>query len=459
MDSCGIKNAGEFQKNLVSQSIKNGTRRSQSSNSESIQTMRSFSSFCTIYWLYHFDHTQAFAINSVRATTNRLSSTAILAPRQSFSILSTLTGKDFSENPQQTSAWIKRRWSDFLYGADFVNSRYLTLFWEYNFRRTIIPWVLPFLIVLVGTQMLSPSIGSTTFGILKNVCTVVFLLAGTLGGILQLPFDAVRWTISLTPALVVPILDYLPSKFAIQMVKVLLDLHSAMNYLAQTSFLTGLAVLLWRPMVEEIQYRYLLGKFLGNGRNHQQPKVNGESKSMVHFIAVDGSSVLDPQFQNASDSPSSVTDRPTPQSPRLLFSSFAFAFTRLGWLCAVPTTMDYVYPFLQTATSSYSWTVAFMQSTIAHFSSWGLSELSPLLQRSLLLLAIQQTVSTFFVTWYVFVPLYLERGILASMGAHMAWTLGKMTWLLRLVWMAIQRIPFNENVVPVAKNTLLNRKR
>jgi hypothetical protein len=252
----------------------------------------------------------------------------------------------------------------------------------------------------------------------------------------------------LAPALVVPILDHLPSKVAIQVVKILLDVHSGMNYLAQTTALTGATVLLWRPIVEEIQYRYLLGNVLGQGRTGQNTLVNEEPDHLVHFIPVDGSDALvdcePPESPLVSNSTLPMLElsiaKGTVASRRLLLSSIAFALTRLGWLCSSPTTVDLANPFLQTAKSPYSWTVAFMQSVMAHFSSRALSEISPLIQRLLLVLAIQQTMSTFLVTWYVFVPLYLERGILASIGAHIAWTIGKATWPIRLLWRLITRI-------------------
>jgi len=315
--------------------------------------------------------------------------------------------------------------------------------------------------------MISPNIGSITFEYLKNICKVAFLLAGTIGGLLQLPFDAARWTVSLAPALVVPVLDYLPSRFSIQLVKLLLDLHTILNYLAQSILLTGVSVLLWRPMVEEIQYRYLLGNFLGKGKRKINKNIDGESEHMVHFIAVDGSDFAEPQITKVSDGAisqkeqSSLSSSPNQLSRRLLFSSIAYSLTRLGWLCAVPTTVDFAYPFLQTATSPYSWTVAFIQSAVAHFSSRMLVELSPFLQRSLLLLAVQQTVSTFLITWHVFVPLYLERGILASIGAHIAWTLGKMTWPIRLLWRAMNQLSIQENfpVLPASFRTFLKRNR
>ena len=389
------------------------------------------------------------------------------------SILWTVTGEDDSkkEDPLQhdrdtSTTYMKKTISDFSYGVNYVHCRYLELFWEYNFGRPFLPWILPLLVVLIGSQAASADIGSLTFDVLKYACTSVFLVSGVLGGMLQLPFDALRWVLSLTPALVVPLLSHLPTHVAIQLVQVLLDLHSSLNVVGQMTFSTGIAVVLWRPLLEEIQYRYLLGTLLGKGRpklsQHsigKKPQKGDEAVTMVRHLRVDGTYEDLPQQQqqqqqtelqtfdddcsnNNVDSTTTSSSSPlrTSSSRRLFLSTVAFAATRLGWLCASPGSIDLSYPFIQAATSPYAWTVAFVQSATAHFSSLVLSELSPFLQRSLLLLAVQQTVSTFLVTWHVFVPLYEERGIAASLGAHIAWTFGMMTWPLRLVGKVLPRI-------------------
>lgn len=370
---------------------------------------------------------------------------------------------DDNKSPESHS-YLQGKWSDFIYGADYVHSRYLQLFWEYNFQRTIVPWVLPFSLLLAGTQFISPNAGSMTFDVLKYICTGIFLAASALGGLLSLPFDALRWTITLTPAIVIPMFDYLPSNAAMQVVSILLDMHSSLNFLAQTTLVTGIAAVFWRPMIEEIQYRYLLSKLVGKGKNSNlQPKINdnSESASLVRFIPVNASSKNE-KIQN-KPSAATTTKRQSvskSKSRRQFFCSLAFACTRLGWLCAHPETVDPSLPFLQTAISPYSWTVAFLQSVLATFSSRVASELSPLVQRSLLLLAIQQTVSTFFVTWHVFIPLYEERGIAASIGAHIAWTFGKMTWPIRLLWRAMTKVSDAKNIeLSSSLETFLNRKR
>jgi hypothetical protein len=362
--------------------------------------------------------------------------------------LTVQTGEGDSSDRQHGDSYMKKTVSDFWYGANYVHYRYLELFWEYNFVRPFLPWMLPLVVVLTGSHAVSADIGSITFDLLRYACTTVFLVSGVLGGILQLPFDALRWVLSLTPALVVPLLSHLPTHLAIQLVQVLLDLHSSLNFVGQMTVSTGVAVLLWRPLLEEIQYRYLLGIFLGKGPRktlHSKGNQNwDDSSTMVRHLRVDGTydDMPHTETQTYDDANADSVSSPlrTSSSRRLFLSTVAFAATRLGWLCASPGSIDLSYPFIQAATSPYAWTVAFVQSATAHFSSLVLSELSPFLQRSLLLLAVQQTLSTFFVTWHVFVPLYEERGIAASLGAHIAWTFGMMTWPMRLIRKAMSRI-------------------
>jgi hypothetical protein len=119
------------------------------------------------------------------------------------------------------------------------------------------------------------------------------------------------------------------------------------------------------------------------------------------------------------------TEQEQKLSQRFLLSSFLFAATRLGWSCARPD--DVLTP------SPYAWTVGFCQSVLAHvFSSRALSELRPLLQRALIFLALHQAISTYFISIKIYVPFYKERGLCASIGAHLAWTIGKLTLPFRL---------------------------
>ena len=90
-------------------------------------------------------------------------------------------GYNGEDHCSKRQPYFRGKWSDFLFGANYVHSRYLELFWEYNFQRTIVPWVIPLVILLAGTQAISPSVGLMTFDFLKYTCTAVFLAASALG--------------------------------------------------------------------------------------------------------------------------------------------------------------------------------------------------------------------------------------------------------------------------------------
>jgi len=363
--------------------------------------------------------------------------------RQQWELLeSAMDGMEYPENKKSSNSYLGRKWADLKYGARYVDSQYLELFWKYNFQQVLVPWLIPLVILLVVSQVLSSDIGSITFDLLKYGLTIVFLLASALGSVLQLPFDIMRWLISLTPAIVVPILDLLPGRIAIKMVEYLLELHSSLNYVSQTFLLSVVSAVLWRPMIEEVQYRYLLGSFLGKRRRKTTRPVEevpqeSDDTHLVKFISIEGAEGSDaettPRVGKSKSSKQDLEPLSGSSSRRLFLSSIIFAMTRLGWLCASAGTVDFSYRYAQAAISPYSWTTAFVQSTLAHLSSQVSSELSPFFQRSLLLLAVQQTVSTFLMTWNVFVPLYETRGIAASIGAHMAWTFGKITLPVRLL--------------------------
>ena len=421
--------------------------------------------FCLAIWFGGvLDSTGVGAFSTIRPAIHvrpHPSAVRPLKPSCTSIVRSIATGEGYSEEQKKQRSYFRRTWTDFSYGADFVHSQYLSLFWKYNFQRPF-PLLLPFAMLLVGSQVAALDIGTMVFDFFKHICTAIFVVASTLGGFLQLPFDAIGLVITLVLALVIPMFDYLPAKIALALVKILLALHSALNVLMQWTFLPSIAVVFWRPMIEEIQYRYLLANLLGVGRRNTNIQVSGDFKSptMVKMITSDVRSGGDKTFEGASTKTSNggKMDKKQSGSRRLLFSSIAFASTRLGWFCSHPETVALPYSFLQTAASPYIWTVAFVQSAIAHFSSHVHSELSPFLQRGLMVLAIQQVIATFFVTWNVFLPLYQERGIAASIGAHMAWTFGKMTWPIRLLLRLIPKMSA-QIVIPAPVKSFLGRKR
>jgi hypothetical protein len=343
-------------------------------------------------------------------------------------------------------------WNDFLYGAEYVHSQYLHLFWEFYGRRSLM-LVLPAFLVLVGIEFLVPSIGTNVFAALEQGLRALFLVSSFVGGILQLPLDVFRWVCDATPpAFIIPMLDFLPSGMALRLVRVVLFLQHELKLLGQSALFTSVAVLIWRPMIEEIQYRYLLNRIIGRGRRKiPQKKLNENgdsnhhaSSSKVEFIPVDVHADAEaantpPVVTEVNGSSESESELVLPDavglSRSLLLSSFFFATTRLAWLCARPNDAALLpFSFLQSATSPYVWSVGFLQSAMSVFSSRALSELAPLLQKGFMLLAVHQSVSTFFVALHLFSPLYQQRGLAASVGAHVAWTVGKMTIPIRLLW-------------------------
>ena len=166
--------------------------------------------------------------------------------------------------------------------------------------------------------------------------------------------------------------------------------------------------------MEEFQFRFLMNKVIGEERLGKSSILaikkagNGEPPSLVKL----SQNSDDVKYQSENQNFTSL-------SRSYLLSSFLFAVTRLGWLGARPD--DVTHP------SPYSWTVGFIQSIMAHFSSYALSDLRPRLQMALTIFALHQFISTLLVCLCVFIPFYERGGLAASMGAHLAWTIGKIS--------------------------------
>ena len=126
-----------------------------------------------------------------------------------------------------------------------------------------------------------------------------------------------------------------------------------------------------------------------------------------------------PTLVKVSSEQSTTSNERLLLSRSYLVSTFLFAATRLGWLCAHPDDV--------TRPTPYSWTVGFMQSILALFSTNVLSDLRPRFQMCLTIFALHQCISTYLVGLHIFVPFYKTGGLPASIGAHLAWTLGKIT--------------------------------
>eukprot|EP00429_Kryptoperidinium_foliaceum_P035182 CAMPEP_0176172894 /NCGR_PEP_ID=MMETSP0120_2-20121206/88583_1 /TAXON_ID=160619 /ORGANISM="Kryptoperidinium foliaceum, Strain CCMP 1326" /LENGTH=89 /DNA_ID=CAMNT_0017510899 /DNA_START=221 /DNA_END=487 /DNA_ORIENTATION=- len=89
-----------------------------------------------------------------------------------------MDGMEYPENKKSSNSYLGRKWADLKYGARYVDSQYLELFWKYNFQQVLVPWLIPLVILLVS------DIGSITFDLLKYGLTIVFLLASALGSVL-----------------------------------------------------------------------------------------------------------------------------------------------------------------------------------------------------------------------------------------------------------------------------------
>jgi hypothetical protein len=273
-------------------------------------------------------------------------------------------------------------------------------------------------------------------------------LSSGVASVLQLPLEALRWTFASFPALMIGLLEHLPNVLAVPMVQAVLlgrDTFSWISVMASNnqvaSFLTSVtAVLVWRPAVEELEYRSILNKFFFAPRFFQTKFKKRQSSSLdvpvVEFIPMDNSTYMPSSFTKKDGDemdkrPSAPQNRSillplANESNRILVGSILFATTRLGWLSWDPVTGDHASP--------YSWTIGFVQSIMAHFSSQMLPQVRPRLQIWVLLLAIYQTVGTFLMAQNIFANLYRERGLVASVGAHVTWTISKGTIPIRLLW-------------------------
>lgn len=376
--------------------------------------------------------------------------------------------------------------SDFLYGANYVHSQYLSILWKYSF-------VWSFAVTIpIGIALLC--IGGTNtvlYDCLFRGLSSVLSISSAAARLLQLPLEIVQ-KIALNiwiflPEMLTPVINTFPNVVAVPLVQILLSIRDATatvitlgrgnNIIAFISSMV--AILIWRPAVEEWQYRSILDKLLfaapcwllnsvtrrkrltatANDNNNSDvdndnndddnlqsssPSPSSSSVSMVEFIP--SSSDHFTIIGNKNNSSSSVDVDGTMdddevynpllpnKSTRILLGSLLFATTRLGWLSSDPADS------IALSSSPYGFTIGFIQSVLGHFSSQGLSDIRPGLRILILLLAIHQTVSTFFVAQHVFAGIYRRRGLYASIGAHVSWTIGKGTIFFRLLWRLWNRL-------------------
>eukprot|EP00980_Cylindrotheca_fusiformis_P006639 scaffold1390_cov138-Cylindrotheca_fusiformis.AAC.42 len=316
--------------------------------------------------------------------------------------------------------------NDFSAGFQHIHSNYLEIFWTYSFSKAM-KYLLPLCFLLVSCHYLSPDLGFFLSQSLDQTIETTFWITSWVGRILLLPLDAFGAAIKALPAIIVPMLDYMPPSVVVSLVSPVLFIYNMIHSLQSWFLLSTLAISVWRPILEEIQYRLFVTKIVGEERL-------GRSFGMAKSSMVEPM-VLTLETINTTDTTDSNSTSMDSLSRSSLLSSFLFASTRLGWLCTSP---DNVTP------SPYAWTVGFSQSIFRLFSINGMSEIRPILQAGLTFLAMHQAVTTFLLSINIYAPFYKERGIFASIGAHIAWTTGIITIPFRLMRRLYIRVRFKK---------------
>ena len=379
--------------------------------------------------------------------------------------------------------------SDFLYGANYVHSQYLSILWRYSILRSFAV-TLPIGIVLWWVNQAN---GLVLYDSLFRVLRSFLTISSVAARLLQLPLEFAQslvlsiWNVS--PEAMVAAIDFLPNAAAIPVVQLLLSVRAAVTSVVEAccsnnviTFLSSMAaILVWRPAIEEWQYRSVLDKVLFGapswilargqelspstiamiqritsigsnltGRRSTIGITNNETLSLSEpstFSSVqtvgnlslsnqsvevkdnNGNSTSTADGQTNGEEESAYTPFLPDESTRILLGSLLFATTRLGWLSSDP------FDTVALSNSPYGFTIGFLQSIGSLVSSGGgVPEVRQSLRIFILLLAIHQTVSSFLVAQHVFAGIYRQRGLAASVGAHVSWTVGKGTIPFRLVW-------------------------
>ena len=379
--------------------------------------------------------------------------------------------------------------SDFLYGANYVHSQYLSILWRYSILRSFAV-TLPIGIVL---WWMNQANGLVLYDSLFRVLRSFLTISSAAARLLQLPLEFAQslvlsiWNVS--PEAIVAAIDFLPNAAAIPVVQLLLSVRAAVTSTVEAccgnnaiTFLSSMAaILVWRPAVEEWQYRSVLDKVLFGaprwilargqelspstiamiqritsvgsnltGRRSTTAMTNNETLSLSEpsassSVQTIGNLSLSNQLieveDNNGNSTGTADGQPNEEeesayapflpdeSTRILLGSLLFATTRLGWLSSDP------FDTVALSNSPYGFTIGFLQSIGSLVSSGGgVPEVRQSLRIFILLLAIHQTVSSFLVAQHVFAGIYRQRGLAASVGAHVSWTVGKGTIPFRLVW-------------------------
>ncbi len=375
--------------------------------------------------------------SSIRSNTRQKQNHLVLG--------SSKTGNDSEatiHDPPLTNATWKSRlglrmndaFADFAYGANYVNSQYLSILWKYSIVKTV-KWTVPIAIALWMNHGLYDSF----MGMLRSVLA----LSSAAATLLQLPVDFCKFLLlsvwNIPPEAISAAIMILPGTVAIPLVQVLLMVrtffHAVVDACCRNTWLISmLAVLVWRPAIEEWQYRSVLDKLLFGFPRWLLAKGQAVSPTTMDKLKSIKESVIARTSRNTTAVPESEPDEDDfapflpDESTRILLGSFLFATTRLGWLSTDPADA------VALSNSPYGFTIGFLQSLGSLVSEGGVQRD---LRLFLLLLAIHQTISTFFVAQHVFAGIYRRKGLVASVGAHVSWTIGKGTIPFRLagkVW-------------------------
>jgi len=293
------------------------------------------------------------------------------------------------------------------------------------------------------------------FGISRSI----LYLSSIAASILQLPlvfaqqFVLSGWNVS--PEALASAIMFLPNFLAIPLVELLLWTRATVMFLVgicsgnnAIRFLSSLAaILIWRPAVEEWQYRSVLNKvsfgvprwMLARGKELSPNtaavlrKIKNDFNGIVNKSAAKVVEELESESTTTNSTQSTAEEDIDDLAPflpdlstRILTGSILFATTRLGWLSVDPGDS------VALSNSPYGFTIGFLSSIGSLFASGG--SVSNDLRILILLLAIHQTISTFYIAQYVFAGIYKRKGLLASIGAHVSWTVGKGTIPFRLGW-------------------------
>jgi hypothetical protein len=341
--------------------------------------------------------------------------------------------------------------SSFAHGAKTVHSQYLDIFWKYTIVQSLLV-TLPLGLLLWASRVYAPSLGQQLYSVFYYPLYSLWMASSMVARILHWPLEGGKWIISRMPVLLVTVVESLPNSLAVPLVQAILIVNDSVKRVAVRLtennnifplLSSVIAVLVWRPAVEEWEYRSVLNKLLFAPNMIQSKRFlrrrRPSSESMVEFIPLEKATNAVAPIPSVSPSnqlPSGqlkLSTTATAQSKRILLGSILFATTRLGWLAGARPATGNFDDSTWSSSLPYSWTIGFIQSVMAHFSSHLLPEVRPGLSIWILLLAIHQTVSTFLVAQHVFVTVYSEGGLAASMGAHLTWTISKGTIPLRVV--------------------------